>query len=346
MSASLAEIKALLQANAEALAQTLAPDGHRSGKWWVAHNPTRDDKNESFGIAISGGAPGAWKDFATDDKGDILGLIGYVLRLDDMRAILEWACGWLGIDGAPPVAVAKRVQQATADAAARSLQAEHEAAEKAKSARGIYLNSRKQQFLGSPADMYLRQRGIDVGRLPRIPGCLGWLAEQYHGESKCKWPVMVAGFCDGHHIVAVHRTFLNVGGIGKAPVKPARKIWPSYKGAAIYLSRGGTDLPVKAAIGSGVRETLVLTEGVEDGLSVALACPDKRVWAAGSLNNLAEITLPECIDEVIVCADNDWGKPQAMKALNTALAALARQGVEVRVARSSVGKDVNDALVM
>jgi hypothetical protein len=56
--------------------------------------------------------------------------------------------------------------------------------------------------------------------------------------------------------------------------------------------------------------------------------------------------LPECAGEVIVCADNDWGKPQAQRSLDQALAALARQGRrKIKLAKSPIGKDVNDALM-
>jgi DNA primase len=127
-------------------------------------------------------------------------------------------------------------------------------------------------------------------------------------------------------------------------VRPVRKIWPSFKGAAIRLWRGDSGLSIERAAAHGLRETLVLCEGVEDGLSLAMALPECRIWAVGTLGNIGAQVLPECVDDVIVCADNDWGKPQAERQLTQALARLSAQGVEVRVARSHVGKDVNDAL--
>ena len=59
------EIKVMLKVQVEALARHLAPEGRRAGKYWIAKNPTRDDRHAgSFWVMLSG-APGAWKDEAT-----------------------------------------------------------------------------------------------------------------------------------------------------------------------------------------------------------------------------------------------------------------------------------------
>jgi len=348
----LSEIKAMLQANVEALARQLAPDGRRSGRWWVARNPRREDNNPSFGIGLYGAAPGAWKDFATGEKGDVIGLIQYVHGLD-MRTSLDWARAWLGIDGAAPVAVEKKLKEAKADAAKRAAEEAERAAKNRRAAKAIYLAARKQPFAPSIAHSYLLARGIDVLALPRVPGCLGWLPRELHVETQSRWSVMIAAFTgDDGQVAAIHKTFLwtdmrsaSRPVVTKAPVSPVRKIWPGFKGAAIRLWRGGSGLSIDDALRAGLLETLVLAEGVEDGLSVALACPELRVWAAGSLSNLAEIAIPACCDDVVVCADNDWGKPQAQALLNRAIAAIAAQGARVRIARSTIGKDVNDALL-
>ena len=195
-----------------------------------------------------------------------------------------------------------------------------------------------------------------------MPGVLGWLPQARLRETGDLWPVMVAGFTcpDTRKIVSIHRTFLEPDGSDKLHFSrreyrdarsgvfaraPARKIYPSgYMGAAIRLWRGETGMSVEEAAKHGLRETLVIVEGIEDGLSVAMARPDYRIWCAGTLGNLAQIRLPECCDTVIVCADNDWGKSQAQRALEAGLSNLQRQGAAVSVARSSIGKDANDAL--
>lgn len=341
-----AEIKAMLQANVEALARSLAPDGRRNGNYWIGKNPTRPDANGgSFWVSINR-YPGAWKDEATGDTGDVLQLIGYCEGLSSFPEILKWARGWLGIDGVPMPQRQARVAEAQAAIAGRGERSSEDLERERKAAFAMYVRARKAPFVGSPADLYLRSRGIDVRELGRMPGVLGWLDHWQRPNGTWTDVCMLAGLQDeAGRTIAVHRTFLVEGPDGwqKKPGE-ARKIWPSYGGAAIRLWRGGSKLSIEQAAKNGLRETLVLVEGVEDGLSVALAKPELRVWCAASLPNLALQVLPECCDEVIVCADNDWGKRQAQKQFDAAIARLCAQGRKVSIARSMIGKDMNDAL--
>ena len=338
----LADIKALLQSRIDSLVRELAPQGSRAGKYWMAKNPTRDDKRAgSFWIAMSG-VPGSWRDEATGDKGDVLSLISYITGLD-FKHTMQWARDWLGLarldDTAIRTARAK-VQHSTVNDEAREADLLQR---KRGQAFALWLKA-TDKLGGTPVDTYLRSRGIDMTRLKAPPRALR-CGVRKHLESGLVLPCMMALMTgDTEKPFAVHCTFLAPDGSGKAAVTPARKIWPSFKGSAIRLARGETGMTPGEAAKQGLLDTLVLCEGVEDGLSIALACPEYRVWAAGSIGNLAHIALPTCCADVIIAADNDWGKPQAQKQLETAIAALAAQGRPVRVARSSVGKDANDAL--
>jgi hypothetical protein len=370
---SLAEIKALLQAQVASLAAQLAPDGTRSGKYWIAKNPTRKDDNAgSFIVWLHGGAPGSWKDLAGDckrggaDTGDVLDFISYCNQYGDlkrdkeaMRLTIAWARDWLGLEKMPDEQRRKTVAAVQARCDAENKNAAERLAKDRNRALALFIRSRAQPFLGSPADRYLQSRGIEIARLGRMPGALGWLPEARHIETGTVWPVMVAGFTcpQTRKIIAVHRTFLAHDGSDKAPLGrdakgrkyPAKKIWPmGWKGAAIRLWRGGSKLSVEDAAKHGLREKLVETEGIENGLSIAIACPELRVWVAGAINNLGAMVVPECVDELIVAADNDYGKPQAQRALDEAIAeqdrVLLPRGVTVSLARSALGKDANDAL--
>lgn len=338
------QIKALLLANIEALARHLCPEGRRAGAYWQFRSAAHETKIGGAWVKLTG-APGAWRDEVTGDKGDVFGLIARRAGVTGFAACLDWARGWLGLAGMSAAERAEKFKAAEQRARVAEAGRGEDEAKARRWAKAIYLEARRRPFFGSPADSYLKTRGIDVRRLGRMPGCLGWLPEGRHRESGRVLPVMVAGFtAHTGEIVSVHRTFLEPDGRCKGDVDPVRKMWPAMGGAAMYLWRGGSALSVREAAEAGLREPLVLTEGVEDGLSVALAMPEWRVWAAGSLANLAAIALPACCDEVIVAADNDWGKPQAARALDKALRHLAGQGVKVSVARSPIGKDFNDVL--
>lgn len=341
-SAEVADIKAVLQSRVEILARELLPDGRRAGKYWMAKNPSRDDaRPTSFWVALSG-VPGSWRDEATGQKGDILGLIQLCLGCD-FKGALDWARGWLGLADMPAHVVAQ-ARTKVAELSARD--AEHEAyqlAEKRKRAFGSWLHA-NEKINGSIVDTYLASRGITLAALASPPRALRY-ATRKHIESGQFLPVMMACMTGpDSQVWAVHQTFLAPDGRGKADVTPQRKMWPSYSGAVIRLARGETGMTPGEAAKHGLLDTLCLCEGIEDGLSIALACPELRVWATGSLGNLAHVTVPECAAEVIVCADNDWGKAQAEKLLRSGIEALGRQGRQVRVWRSPVGKDANDAL--
>lgn len=342
------EVKLLLSRNAEALARELVPNGYRSGHYWIGACPWRTDKKPgSFWVNLPGAGvklPGSYYDAATGEKGSAFDLVMKAQGVD-FKGALSWSRAWLGLSEMAREQRAAKVREA-AQANQADAAAEGEQLEKAqKWAFAKYVAARKEQFSGSPADLYLRSRGIDVSVLPRFPGVLGWLPNQVHRETQTRWPVMVAGMqnADGK-TVALHRTFLKPDGSGKAPVEPARKIWPSFQGCMIRLWRGEGSMSIDEACKAGVCERWHVCEGVEDGLSLVLADPGPRTVCAASLSNLANLDFPPCCDELVVCADNDWGKPAAGKQFEKAIEILARKVPKVLVARSAVGKDANDAL--
>lgn len=355
-----AEIKALLADHAEALARELVPGGSRSGHYWIGACPWRLDRNAgSFWVNLAGAKrPGTWKDAAADEKGGPLDLVMKACNLD-FKGAIAWSRSFLGL-GPEPLSEAERRaradDRARRQAAADAAHASDIAAARAK-AEAMFRAAKTRPFLNSPADVYLRAaRGIDVRDLGRQPGCLGWLPDQLHRESGRRLPVMVASITEPMtgRFLGVHRTFLEPDGSDKVARPeawpegrrfPARKVWPpDLAGGVIKLWRGGSGEREQDAARHGLVDELGLVEGVEDGLSVALALPDLRVWGAYSLSNLANVRVPACAERVTIFADNDWGKPGAEAQLAKAIDALAAQQRPVRVAHSHIGKDVNDAL--
>lgn len=340
------QVAALLADRIESLVRELIPEGSRSGHYWIGRP---DRKSGSFWTNLAGAkSPGTWKDAVSGESGGPIDLVMLCTGLD-FKGAMAWSRDWLGLGNADTRELRQRVDAARQRAEARAVDDGDKAARDAKAARGLWLASKARPFLGSPADVYLRGRGIDVRRLNRMPGVLGWLPEWVNPRTGEITPTcMVASFqADDGATVAVHRTFIAArdGGWGKAPIETPRKIWPSFGGCAIRLWRGEAGHSIGHAVKHGMKETLVLCEGVEDGLALALAEPAFRVWCAGSLGNLANITLPSCIEDVVLAADNDWGKRQAAAQLHKAALALTRQGARVRIARSHFGKDANDALL-
>ena len=369
----IASMNAMLVQQMDALIDALRLVGERRGREFVAYNPTRADAHlGSFVITTVGGRAGIWCDFATSNPrtgkphgGDPIALIAYIPITEcdgDMGKAVRWARRFLGLDGGELSAVSRR-RLADADAAAvrREASAKSEAVERRSHAWRLWLGARE-SLRDTPAAAYLAGRGIDLARLGRQPKALRYHSQCHNTESGKAWPALLAAITDrqGRHI-STHRIWLayldpstgsrhaNPTGLGndyqvvKAPLKNPKKALGLYFGGTIRLWQGAGRVPLNKA---GAGETVALTEGIEDGLTVALARPDLRVMAAVGLSNMANIELPDEVMTVMICADNDRPGSDAAKALHRAQERFLGEGRRVLIARPPAGvKDMNELLV-
>lgn len=345
------EIRAALLSRIEQLARELAPGGYISSGYWISRNPQRDDKNAgSFWIRVRGSGLGVWKDEATMQKaGDVIALVQHCAGLPDLSATRKWCLSWLGWDHG--IDRKKLETKQKADQYFRE-QEDRLAAEdlqrKRKSAKGWWLHGDK-EITGTPVETYLKSRGIALSQLAAPPRALRFLPKAEHTDGKTgeitEWPCMIAAMTSAKgEIIAVHRTFLKADGSDKAPIQSPKKIWPhGWHGAVIRLAKGESGLSPEQAAARGIRGPLLIAEGIEDCLSLAMARPDMRVWAAGTLGNFAQVPVEHpCVSSVIIFADNDQS-PQARALFDKGVKAL-REKRSVTVARSPTGKDANDLL--
>lgn len=357
---SIADIKGAAQARIGDVLAALGVAARPSSAGYISIcNPMVKDRHPSFTIWTAGAAIGAWKDHRDDgpggSRGDIIDLVSYLNgwweRPRKGRAeALRWLTATLDLERVPPEQLAADRARARREQAARVKQHDEALADKQARAFALWLAATP-LAIGSWADEYLRARSIYLDRLPRgprggerTPSILRELAAHRHSESGQELPCLVAGCVDqAGRITAVHRTFLARDGHWKANVTPVKKVWPAFAGLVIPLWRGESRLSVRLAGAAGLRETLVLTEGIEDGLSAALAAPQFRTWAFISLGNLGNVTLPDCIDSVILHRQNEWENRQAVVAFDRGKAALERQGRPVVEVHAMHGKDLNDA---
>jgi len=144
---------------------------------------------------------------------------------------------------------------------------------------------------------------------------------------------MIAAICGpSGKLVAVHRTWLGQTPGGqwvKADLQNAKKVIGSFSGGCVRLWRGASGKALGMAPDDDVT---VIAEGIETALSVAVACPEFRVLSAVSLSNMASVSLPDTLKDIIVAADNDSGNEKARRALEAALKKFASQGRTVRLA--------------
>lgn len=357
-------VKDHLRRDARRLAAELAPGGKVHGASYSALPPQRESDNPTaFAMYISGPKAGGWKDFVSGETGDALNLVMLAKGLSFKEAV-AWAEDRYGLRHLTPE------QRAALQRDVAKRQAEVDAAAQVKREKNIrnacHMFSKAEiEIEGTLVDRYLTARGIDLRTLPHrerrwlrfLPRATYWMDER-----RPLMPAMIAGMVTADGLMqAVHLTFLRPDGRGKADVRCARLcgrndcaakgcqnspklMWPETKGLMIRINMGATGLDPEAAAARGVAGPLMLCEGIEDGLSIAMGDPELRVWAASSLSNLLNVPNHPCASSHVVAQDNDWDKPAAREGFRKAITRLRTFNKPAVPVRSSVGKDFNDQL--
>ena len=345
----IADVVAGLAANAEALAREVFPNGIKDGREWRVGS-LAGEKGQSLAVHLEGARAGVWCDFSsTGDDGDALDLVAAALFNGDKKQAFAWSKAWLGMGGEAPA-----VKRRRAAAKKKSGPSPAQLADEKKSrdrALAIWLSS-QERLAGTPAADYLRGRGLDLGALrgkdgpPRQPRSLRFAPKLYEPSTKRELPALVAGIIDGQgRHVAIHRTWLGEfhDGWHKAAVKNPKMTLGRYRGGAVRLWRGAG---FRRLADEKPGAELTLTEGIEDALTIAIACPERRVWAAVSLSNMGAIELPDCIGTVTICADNDAAGSRAAAGLTRAIDHFLQLGRRVQIVRPPPEvKDVNELLL-
>lgn len=180
---------------------------------------------------------------------------------------------------------------------------------------------------GTTVETYLRNRQI----VSITPPSLRWLPNHPHTPSNTRWPVMLAAVvsADGE-LRALHRTYLNPNGSGKAAVDQPKKSLGPIRGYSCHLGEAGEDLAV--------------SEGIETGLSFQLVT-GIPTWAALNAGNLRSLILPPLPIASFVTIAADADEP-GLKAAEDAAARWRMDGRHVRiVAPPRAGLDFNDMLI-
>jgi Toprim domain-containing protein len=358
-----------LQADVVHLVPELLPSGRREGAEWVVGS-LDGEPGRSCAVHIQADSKaGVWSDFASGEAGDILELVSRVRFGGDRKAAFKWALDRYGLGGknggsksgggksgggksgggqprAPQAGGGPRQDDVAPVPIQRDLKVE-------KRALAIFLKDCKPSIKGTMSDDYLQNRGIDLSVLGKQPGAIRHCDGLWCAEVGRRLPALVAlvnGPAEGDRLglTTLHRHYLAQlpsGRVVKADLKAPKKVFSSYKGGAIRVWKGASG---KAFSKAPWGDTVILTEGLEDALTAAIARPDLRVLACVSLANMANQALPEGIRTVILAADNEGNEKAeaaAAKALAKAVARFQSEDRNVLMVRSAVGKDLNDRLL-
>lgn len=328
------------------LVETLCPGGRWRGGYWQGPNPTRaKDSKTSFTVW----SIGAWKEYDADEKGDVIDLIAYCRRCTTGEAIV-WAKDWLGLTRLDAGERAWLDRMAAERSAARRKAEAEDRAKRQRRAFDLWLSGERIAD-GGPVDSYLRHR-LAGAALADIANREADLKQhrrlRYWGPrddgADHVGPAMVAAIrqMDGT-ITGLHATFLLADGAAKAPLANPKLMLGTKQGGAVRLSRGASGLPFEDLAKAGLAEDLVVSEGIETGLAVALAVPEARVWAALDLGNIGALAPHPAIRRLVVCTERDT-KPVAVEHRMRVLDGLEARGFEVVEMEPPAGKDFNDTL--
>lgn len=349
---SVADIAQMLAARIQDLAPQLLPGGKRDGAEWRAGSVNGEPGN-SLAVHLTGAKAGTWADFAAAPPpgmpqhracmgGDALDLVAWCRCGGDKTQAIKWARSWLGLPGAD--AEAHRKAPPAPPVKLEKMPSEKDDEGKRLSAIRLWLEG-AESIAGTPAADYLAGRGLHLAELRRIPRALRFHAEVWNAEAQRRMPAMLAAItnAEGAHI-ATHRTYLEPGGPTgwrkAAGLRNAKKVLGSYAGGAIRLWRGASGRPMAEA---PTGDVLAVAEGIEDALTVALACPEWRVIAAVAVNNFANLVLPAQLMDVFLICDRDGENAKANMQRERAMRRWLEEGRSVREARPPEGfKDFND----
>ena len=278
---------------------------------------------------LAGRNVGRWKDTATGEDGDLLDLIKHTRGLAKLGHAMAEARQILGITDASRSEKPKPKPAPAAPRPAAQPVENDDGDVSSNTANARRLWERCRPLTDTDAAMYLHSRGIsDI-----VHDSLRYHPEVIYREDNfvTRAPAMVAAIKapDGS-INAVHRTWLDASGTGKANLPEPRKLLGYAKGHGVQFHVERAD-----------RNDIVIGEGIETVLSVTTAIPGCAGIATLSSSVMAGIAIPESLGRVLIAVDRDKsGYPAAMKLE----ARLRQEGRPVRLILPQ-RNDFNDDLM-
>lgn len=345
---SVREIELQARQHAESIGRECLPGAIKDGSYLKAGS-IGGERGSSLVLNLAGANRGMWRDWSNGDQGDMTVLVEQAMFGGDRAEAVKWLKSRLGLDDLDPDRLQRVRTQAAKEDERLEEAAAREAEAKKRGARALWLNA-QEALADTPAARYLEARGIRIDVLGHLPGALRYHAEVYNRDAGVKLPCMVSQMIlpTGEH-VATHRTWLGRDPRTRAWVKAdsadlgvpkgsAKKVIGKSRGAFVPLRKGAS----RQTMGRMRRpETLYVTEGIEDGLTVAMCKPEARVIAAYSLGNLGVIEFPPAIETIVLVADRDDGARE-QELLERAVAKQQARGHRLQLVMPPVGfKDIN-----
>ncbi len=300
MDNDLSDIKTALVARAHDLACEFLgpPNKHLSNR-----RDARWGKKGSLSLSLQGKKAGQWYDHELGEGGSLLDLIMREQRMSFPEA-LRWARQWLGMpEGQKASSKANESHEGRAEEKAP----DDDQDVRSKNARRLWDLSTS--IVGTPAEQYLRGRGIDFS----ASGYPQWL--RWHAPTG----QLVAAVTGPDDVVrAVQRIGLTKD--GNAKIDPnGRKLKLSLgpiKGGAVSFGSERSDGP------------LLVAEGVETALSLWIST-GYETWAVLGVVANADLSAIALDRSIVLCPDDDPRNGQTVKAFRSAILRWRQEGRKV-----------------
>jgi len=314
--------------------EELAPEG----QYEPGGREYRIGSNRGLAIVIGGPKSGLWYDHTSGEGGDLLAWVAH-RRGGTLGEALRWARARLG-QPEPH----RRPRPVT----------EHKPADETENRDRAEQIWRQAVPLcrGDPVCRYLAGRAIDLERLAgandgKLPGSLRFHPRLWNKEAQRRYPAMVAAIVDREgQFAAVHRTWVKEGEDGRVTKAPVKDPKLTLGGYSFGYGKGCVRLWRPKWSQATDEDTLALSEGIEDGLTIAQAQPLWRVAAGVSGGALKTTWVPEVFSEVVLIRQNDAPGSKAARAFDQVRARFRREGRTVRLLTPPHEvKDVNDVAV-
>lgn len=329
------------KAQAEAIFQDLlGPPTSKKGNRW------RWGKKGSFSATVAGPKAGAWTDFESGEKGDLFELwaihaLGMGSAKDDFPRVLRDLAERVGVRGEITEAQRERVR-------ARQAQREAEAAREVEAAQAralgvtLALHEVAKPIEGTPAEAYLRSRGVGFTPPPSaaqfIPAGAATRAHVPYANLPCLivWARDASGRPTGGQLIIL--TADGRRALGKDGTKLPKFSFGKLDGARVVIPATADTAPSAEAL----PPSLFICEGPETSFTIAEATGGET-WACLGAGNFASLELPT--DRALVfCPDQDAPDSPAALAFNRAIEAAADLNTWIARAPEPVGskRDLND----
>jgi hypothetical protein len=202
-----------------------------------------------------------------------------------------------------------------------------------RTATALALWNERQSFVGSKAETYLREtRGLGAWvEAFDLDQSLGFHPSCPFGNERLPCMMALVRGIHSDEPQAIHRTALT---IDAKPQRIDRLSFGPVAGGAVKLSLDGD-----------VTAGLLIGEGIETTLSASLMLNFRPCWSVLSRSGIAKFPALAGIESVTIAVDNDESGDGQRDAA-TLIDRLTDTGIEAIEARSTVGKDFNDALLV